>query len=363
MPTTFTVFSLGNLADIDTVEGNTTGENASALVGLTFGGTGNALLNNAQTFSPGSTGFAGGTATAYNQNNAPAENFRINGGANQTFDSSVIYNATITYIDGTTASITAVLFQDTAGNTYWAPEFTAGADQNAMNAGPIRSLTLNSLSSNVFSGLTADRQPWNVVTCFVRGTHILTAAGNRPVEDLRIGDLVMTRDNGAQPIRWIGASAAVAMGPLAPVCIAQGALGQGMPARDLYVSRQHRMLLQSRVAARMFGSHEVLVPAIKLTVIAGIDEAPCPAPITYFHVLLDRHEIIFAEGAASESLLTGPQARRAMGPDAVAELDALFPGIVDAEHDPARLIVQGARLSHLFSRHHKNGKALVAAQA
>ncbi len=359
MPTTFTVFSLGNVADIDTTEGNTTAENASALVGSTFGGPNNALLNNAQTFSPGSTGFAGGTATAYDQDNSPAENFRINGGANQTFDSSAIYNATITYTDGTTASITAVIFQDTAGNAYWAPEFAANADQVAMNAGPIRSLTLNSLNGNVFSGLTADRQTWNAVTCFARGTRILTAGGNRPVECLRAGDLVITRDNGAQPIRWIGSSACLATGTLAPVRIVKEALGHGLPERDLYVSRQHRMLVQSKVAERMFGAREVLVPAIKLTSLTGIEKARHPGPITYFHLLLDQHEIIFAEGAPSETLLTGPQARRAMGADAVAELEALFPGRLDATLTPARPILQNARLSQLCARHEKNAIALV----
>ena len=150
MPTTFNVISLGVQADIDTTEGNTTAENASALVGLTFGGIGNSLNEQIQTLSPGSTGFAGGTSTAYDMNNSPAETFRINGGPEQTFDGTSIYNATITYTDGSTANITAVLFQDTAGNTYLAPEFTANPDMTALQAGPIRSLTLDSLFGKSF---------------------------------------------------------------------------------------------------------------------------------------------------------------------------------------------------------------------
>jgi Ca2+-binding RTX toxin-like protein len=76
------------------------------------------------------------------------DSFRINGGAPQNFDAVAIYNATITYADGTTATITAVVFQDVNGNTYLAPEETANADQAALTAKPIQSLTLGSVASN-----------------------------------------------------------------------------------------------------------------------------------------------------------------------------------------------------------------------
>ncbi|MGL5011676.1 MAG: Hint domain-containing protein [Paracoccaceae bacterium] len=359
MPTTFNVFFLGTLTDIDTTEGNTNAEGAAALNGLTFGGVSNALLNNAQVFSPGTTGFAGGTTTAYDQDNAPAENFRINGGPNQTFDSTAVYNATITYTNGTTAAITAVLFQDTAGRTYWAPEFAAGADQTAMEANSIRSLTLNSVSSLTFSGLTGNRQTWNIVTCYLRGTHIRTPDGECRIEDLQAGDLILTRDRGPQPIRWIGSRTALARGNLAPIRIAKGALGPGKPSRDLYVSRQHRMLLQSKIAERMTGAAEVFVPAVKLLNMPGIEAASGPVPITYFHILTDRHDIIFAEGAPSETLMTGPQARKALSAEALAELDALFPGVIAADLTPARPIFPSARVPQLLERHQKNHVALV----
>jgi hypothetical protein len=360
MPTTFTVFSLGKLSDIDTTEGNNFAEGAATLANRTFGATDTPLHLSAATFSPGPTGYAGGTSTSYDQDNSPAESFRINGGTAQVFDSTAIYNATITYDNGTTATITAVLFQDTAGNTYWAPEFTSGADQIAMEANPIRSLTLNSLSSNEFSGLTGNRLTWNYVTCYVRGTHILTDQGERPIEALVAGDLVMTKDHGLQPIRWIGCSSAVAMGKLAPVCISQGALGLGLPHRDMFVSRQHRMMLQSKIAQRMFGIPEMLVPAIKLTTLPGVDVDSRPALVDYFHILTDRHEVIFAEGAASETLLTGDQARRTMGADAVQELETLFPGLIDRATTPARPIIQNSRLTQFLQRHQKNGPQLAA---
>lgn len=360
MATTFTVFSLGVNADIDTVEGNTLAENADALVGSVFGGPDNALFNSAKTFSPGTGGFAKGVDTAYDQNNTPGENFRINGGSNQTFDSSVIYDATITYTNGSTAKITAVIFQDTTGNTYWAPEFTANSDQAAMEAGPIQSLSLDSLSGANFSGMTGSRESWSVVTCYVRGTAIRAEKGDTLIETLKIGDLVETRDNGLQPIRWIGQSKTIATDKQAPIRIRAGALGTNIPLRDLYVSRQHRILLQSKIAERLFGALEILVPAIKLVSLPNIDEMPVPMPVTYFHLLMDRHEIIFAENAQSETLLTGPNACHAMGPEALADLEQTFPGTLASALIPARPICRDARLALLFERHQKHQRAYAA---
>ena len=355
MATTFTVISLGNLADIDTTEGNNLAENAAALEGLVFGGPGDALLLNAVTFSPGSTGFAGGTSTAYDQDNIPAETFRINGGPEQTFDSSVTYNATITYSDGTTASITAVIFQDTLGNTYWAPEFSPNADQIALQAGPIQSLTLDSLQTAIFSGLTGDRQIWDVVPCFVEGTRIATNHGLRAIEDVQIGDKVETRDHGLQVVRWIGSSTVTGVGKLAPVRISAGALGENCPVRDLRVSRQHRMLLGSKVCERLFGSAEVLVPAIKLTKLPGVFIEEGDAPVKYYHLVTDAHEIIFAEGAPSETLLCGPQALHALGQEAIEELQAIFPNLLETTLVPARPIQQDKRIEQLLMRHTKHG--------
>lgn len=361
MPTTFTVFQLGVRADIDTTEGNNVAENAGALVGLTFGGVGNPLFQSAAIFSPGTGGFAGGTNNAYDQDNAPAENFRINGGANQVFDGSAVYNATLTYTDGTTAEITAVLFQDTAGRTYLAPEFSSNADQAALQAKAIRSLTLNSVSNSDNAGLNADRQVWStVVTCFTPGTPILTPDGERMIETLAAGDLVVTRDHGAQPIRWIGRTRTRAAGKLAPVRISAGALGDGLPARDIRVSRQHRMMLRSRVAERIFGEEEILVPAISLVGQPGIEVATDAPEVEYLHILLDRHEIVFAAGAPSETLFAGPHAREAMGPEAVEEIETLFPGILDKSAVPARPLHRGPKVRKMLERHQSNAKALVS---
>jgi Hint domain len=358
MPTTFTVFQLGIRPIIDPTEGNNTSENASALVGTTFGAQGTPLLNTAATMS--AISFSGGTSDAYDvNNNASNDTFRINGGSAQTYDGSAVYNATITYLDGTTANVTAVIIQDTAGRTYWVPEVTNNADQIAMEAKPIQSLRLNSLEGDVFSGTTGNRQTWDYVICYVRGTHILTPDGERPVEDLVPGDLVMTRDNGPQPIRWIGCSTAPAQGKLAPIRFAKGALGKGLPHRDLLVSRQHRMLLRSAVVERMFATPEVLVPAVKLLGLIGADLVEFDGPVDYFHILTERHEIIFAEGAPSETLLTGPGARLAIGPEGLEEIEALFPGLIDQVATPAFPVIHDARALRLVQRHSKHGMSLV----
>lgn len=358
MPTTFNVFQLGIRPSIDPTEGNQTAENAGALVGLTFGAPGSPLLNSAAVLTPGA--FNGGTANVYDMNNSLSnDTFSINGGPFQTFDGTAIYNATITYLDGTTATITAVIFQDTAGNTYWAPEFSPNTDQAAMEAKPIRSLTLDSLNGNVFTGMNAIRETWNYLICYVRGTHILTPDGEVRVEDLRPGDLVVTRDNGPQPIRWIGCTTAPAQDRLAPIRIARGALGRGLPHRDLMVSRQHRMLLRSPVVERMFGSTEVLVPAVKLLSLRGVEQVASRDTVDYFHLLTDRHEIIFAEGAPSETLLTGPGARQAIGPDGIAEIETLFPGLIDAVTAPACPVVRDARVARLVQRHVRHQMSFV----
>jgi Hint domain len=170
--------------------------------------------------------------------------------------------------------------------------------------------------------------------CFTPGTLISTPAGDRPVEDLAPGDLVMTRDNGPQPLRWIGR---VALSPdhLAarpehrPVSIAPGALAFGVPTRTLRLSPQHRVLVTGWKAELLFGQVEVLVPATALRNDRNIRTDHSADGIAYLHLLFDRHEIIFAEGAEVESLHAPWFARTPHTAALHAELAALFPDIFD----------------------------------
>ncbi|WP_347138706.1 Hint domain-containing protein [Paracoccus sp. SSK6] len=207
----------------------------------------------------------------------------------------------------------------------------------------------------------------DVVPCFTRGTLIQTADGPVAVEDLTVGTLVRTRDNGDQPIRWIGR---VTLSParlraqpkLRPIRIAAGALGPNHPAQPLVVSPQHRILVRSAIAQRMFGTAEVLVAAKQLLPLDGFDIADDLETVEYFHILFDRHEIVFANGAETESLYTGPQALRAVGRAAREEIFALFPELEQTADKPAaaRDLPSGRMARKLAMRHQQNRKPLVA---
>ncbi len=205
-----------------------------------------------------------------------------------------------------------------------------------------------------------------IVPCFTRGTMILTADGPVAVEDLAVGTMVLTRDNALQPVRWIGrvtlsAERLRAQPNLRPIRIAAGALGPNLPAQPLMVSPQHRILVRSAIAQRMFGAVEILVAAKQLLPLEGIDIAQDLETVEYFHVLFDRHEIVFANGTETESLYTGPQALRAVGRAARQEIFALFPELERATALPpsARELASGRMARKLAMRHLQNGKPLV----
>ena len=207
---------------------------------------------------------------------------------------------------------------------------------------------------------------WSDVTCFVKGTLIETEFGSVAIQNIRVGDLVMTAE-GLHPVRWIGSShvdtSQLLSNPkLFPVRVSAGALGDGLPKRDLLVSRQHRMLVRSPIAKRMFGTADVLVHAIKLTKLSGIYQDQSTTHVTYFHMLFDDHQVVFAEGAPSESLYTGPEALKAISDEARDEVLALFPELADREYAPefASFSPDGRRQTKLVERHLKNQKPLLS---
>lgn len=205
--------------------------------------------------------------------------------------------------------------------------------------------------------------------CFAAGTLILTPGGPRPVETLRAGDLVLTADRGPRPVRWAGSCTlegrALARNPaLRPVRIAAHALGPGLPARDLVVSQQHRVLVRSRIAARLFGAAEILVAAKHLAGLEGISVIQDCDRVTYVHVMFDAHEIVMAEGAATESLYAGPEAIRMLPEASLAELRLLFPDLVAGPApQPARPFAAGRMRQNLTRRHARTGQPLVSAVA
>ncbi|MGL6209320.1 MAG: Hint domain-containing protein, partial [Paracoccaceae bacterium] len=207
------------------------------------------------------------------------------------------------------------------------------------------------------------------IVCFGRGTMIRVAGGaEAAVEALRIGDLVETLDAGPQPVRWIGMrryhAADLAAAPhLRPIRIAEGALGRGLPERDLTVSPQHRMLVSGKIVQRMFAVDEVLVAAKQLLDLPGIDRLGDEAGVDYFHIMFDRHQVVFAQGAPSESFFVGREAVAALDAEARAEVLAVFPDLagesVDACMPPVRLLVNGRRARSLAGRCVAQGHSLL----
>lgn len=194
------------------------------------------------------------------------------------------------------------------------------------------------------------------VLCFAAGTLIATPEGERPVEALQLGQCVTLARGGAAQITLITAShygpEELAGDPRRrPVCITTGALGAGLPRRDLRVSRQHRMLMRSPVVRRMFGVAEVLAPAVKLTGLPGIFVDERVSSISYYHLAVEGHELVLAEGAPSETLFSGAEALRALPRSARAELP---------HAQSAALMPKGAKLKQLITRHAKNRKPLLS---
>lgn len=209
--------------------------------------------------------------------------------------------------------------------------------------------------------------PPDTMPCFTAGTTILTPEGYVQIEDLQAGDLVCTMHHGAQPIRWIGSrridltQSATPPEKLRPVRIMAGALGQGLPKKDLRVSRQHRMLVSSKITARMFDSKDVLIAAIRLTGLPGIFVDESVKEVEYFHLLFDRHEVIYADAAPAESLFMGTETLKGLPLEAREEILTLFPEFADEDWvpEPAHPVPPDRRQKRLVTRHARNGKPLL----
>lgn len=174
-----------------------------------------------------------------------------------------------------------------------------------------------------------------IVPCFTPGTLIATARGPVPAEDIRVGDRVITRDNGLQEVRWTGArklsAAELGMAShLQPVLIRRGALGHGLPERDMLVSPNHRVLVANDRTALYFDEHEVLVAAKHLVGGEGITGVRSSGT-TYLHFMCDRHEVVMSDGAWTETFQPGDQTLNGMGNAQRNEIFELFPDLRNSQ--------------------------------
>ncbi|MBF9045256.1 hypothetical protein HKCCE4037_18075 [Rhodobacterales bacterium HKCCE4037] len=147
---------------------------------------------------------------------------------------------------------------------------------------------------------------------FLAGTHLTMASGKQvPVEHLNVGDMLLTRDHGPQPIRWIGFQTRRATGAAAPVRITEGTLNT---SRDLRLSPQHRLFIWQRHDELGTGRAEVMVKA-ELLVNGDTVLREEGGHVDSYQIVFDGHEIIYAEGIAVESLLVTGQTRALLPED------------------------------------------------
>jgi hypothetical protein len=169
----------------------------------------------------------------------------------------------------------------------------------------------------------------SIVPCFTLGTLIATSKGERKVEDLMVGDRVITRDTGIQEVLWIGrcdmpSEELVAKKHLRPVLIRQGALGNNLPERDMMVSPQHRVLIANDKTILYFNEPEVLISAKYLTDMEGINVVDV-LHTTYIHLMFGQHEVILSDGIWTESFQPGQMSLASVGDMSRKEIFEIFP--------------------------------------
>ena len=168
-----------------------------------------------------------------------------------------------------------------------------------------------------------------IIPCFTPGTLIATPQGEVAVELLKEGDQVITRDNGLQTIRWAGVRTMSTeelseAGKLRPVMIRAGALGKGQPQRDMVVSPNHRVLVNSGQVELLFEENEVLVAAKHLVGLEGVERLGNDE-VTYIHIMFDQHEVVLSDGAWTESFQPGDMSLKGVGREQREEILAIFP--------------------------------------
>jgi hypothetical protein len=172
------------------------------------------------------------------------------------------------------------------------------------------------------------------IMCFTPGTMITTLRGQVDVARIRKGDQVLTRDQGFQPVRWVNTTTLsrdrLTRDPhLRPITLHKDALGPGLPAADLTVSPQHRMVLTGWQVQLQTGETEIFAPAKALLQADRITQAQSARDTTYIHLLFDRHQVIYANGAPSESLHAAQIDKSEIDPAARHELYTLFPDLAN----------------------------------
>lgn len=193
------------------------------------------------------------------------------------------------------------------------------------------------------------------IVCFRGDSPIETSQGVVEARDICVGMEVHTA-NGLQTVRWVGKRhfarpALERNSKLYPIRIRAGALGQNLPTRDLWLSRQHRVLVRPSLGSQLLGRPECLVAAVKLTAVPGIEIDTTVDEVDYVHIMFDGHEMVTVAGIECESLYLGKQSQAMLTPEAWKEIIAIFPDLMSPDYQPT---------SDYYIPDNKTQKAIVA---
>lgn len=184
-------------------------------------------------------------------------------------------------------------------------------------------------SGNHLAGGNSIHNTSSVTPCFTPGTMVATPRGEVAVEKLVAGDRIVTRDNGAQEIRWVGRrdlswAQLLSNNHLKPILIPVGGLGNGLPEREMLVSPNHRMLVANDRTQLYFAENEVLVAAKHLVGGEGVRQVD-RAGVSYIHFMCDRHQVVLADGAWTESFQPDDRTLKGMSNSQRSEIFEVFP--------------------------------------
>lgn len=278
----------------------------------------------------------------------------------QTADRLYLTNVLSFTVNGTTTNLSA-FGADNNDNLFGQETFTINADKNA-DAVTVTYLDANgnvqTINITLSGGGATNMQVMVQAVCFTRGTLIDTQDGPKPVEDITVGDRVKTKDNGFQTVKWhanrvLSKSDLELQPQLRPIRIRAGALGDNLPAQDLVVSPQHRMLMSSPECELLTGENEALVPAKAMLNDHSITLDHNAEGVEYFHFMCDRHEVVYANGAESESFHPGDFGMSAIDAVAREELFMIFPQLdrdLDSYGATARLTLKVYEAKLLFKQ-------------
>jgi hypothetical protein len=369
----FSVLHLGNIADLDPVDGTATAENQAALLG-TYRGDGDAASNHITTLTAQDVN--GNQLINTNDTSSPeAISFDLGSGiVNTQYDSLFNVDVTVTFLPGSGEppynGLGGIIQTETGDLFFVMIDDDAGLGANSFDNVPIDSITVNSISiyGNQQSAAASDDQQF--VPCFSAGTLIRTQGGLVAVEGLAVGDQVATLDHGFQTVSWVGSKyltpSELAKRPnLRAIHIEAGALGDGYPETDLIVSPQHRIMLKSKITQRMTNEPEILVAATKLVGFPGIQRLQSVLGIQYHHFACQSHQLIWANGAVAETLFLGPQAKKSLNPAALKELEEIMPDAFKSDGASHCKLARPAIkrrpfIRNILKRHIKNHTHLVS---